>query len=73
MRADDLGEWLNGRASAESGWQKNDGNGETVGHESGRRIVNILRKNPSKDPDGYDEEDIQHMRKVVSYWFVLAR
>jgi hypothetical protein len=38
---------------------------------SGRRIVDILNKNPGKDPEKYDEEDIQHMRKVVSYWFVL--
>ncbi|KAF8469572.1 hypothetical protein BDZ91DRAFT_792357 [Kalaharituber pfeilii] len=34
---------------------------------SGRHIVEILSKNPHKDPDRYDEEDIAHMRKVVSY------
>ncbi|KAF8492727.1 hypothetical protein F5888DRAFT_1726880 [Russula emetica] len=38
-----------------------------VGIESGRRIVEILRKNPTKNPDAYDEEDIAHIRKVVSY------
>lgn len=37
------------------------------GHCSGRKIVAILEKNPKKDPSKYDEEDIQHMRKVVSY------
>jgi len=34
---------------------------------SGRKIVEILKKNPNKDPGKYDEEDIPHMRKVVSY------
>ena len=34
---------------------------------SGRKIIEILRKNPSKDPEEYDEEDIAHMRKVVAY------
>lgn len=36
-------------------------------HPSGRKIIQILDKNPNKDPDKYDEEDLQHMRKVVSY------
>jgi len=26
-----------------------------------------LKKNPSKAPSKYDEEDLGHMRKVVSY------
>jgi hypothetical protein len=43
----------------------------TMNMGSGRRIVDILNKNPRKDPEKYEEEDIQHMRKVVSYWFVL--
>lgn len=34
---------------------------------SGRKIIKILEKNPNKDPDSYDEEDIAHMRKVVAY------
>lgn len=38
-----------------------------MGHESGRRIAEILSKNPSKDPSKYDEDDVSHMRKVVSY------
>lgn len=36
--------------STSSGWAKSDGSGESVGHDSGRRIVMILEKNPSKDP-----------------------
>ena len=34
---------------------------------SGRKILEILRKNPDKDPDQYESDDIEHMRKVVSY------
>lgn len=34
---------------------------------SGRKIVEILKKNPEKKPDEYDEDDIAHMRKVVAY------
>jgi hypothetical protein len=34
---------------------------------SGRKIVSILENNPDKDPDSYRDEDIEHMRKVVSY------
>lgn len=34
---------------------------------SSRHIVDILKNNPDKDPDRYREEDIDHMRKVVSY------
>lgn len=34
---------------------------------SGRKIIEILKKNPNKDPEKYDEDDIQHKRKVVSY------
>lgn len=36
--------------STSSGWSKNDGSGESVGHDSGRHIVRILDKNPEKDP-----------------------
>ena len=34
---------------------------------SGRKIIEILKKNPEKESSTYDEEDIGHMRKVVSY------
>lgn len=34
---------------------------------SGRKIVEILRKNPNKDPSQYDEDDLAHMRKVAAY------
>lgn len=34
---------------------------------SGRKIIGILSRNPEKDPEQYEEDDIQHMRKVVAY------
>jgi hemerythrin len=34
---------------------------------SGRKIVAILEKNPEKKPSKYDDEDIDHMRRVVAY------
>jgi len=39
------------------------GSGESVGHKSGRRIVQILRSHVAElEPDDY-----AHMRKVVGY------
>ncbi|KAK7542331.1 uncharacterized protein J3D65DRAFT_209803 [Phyllosticta citribraziliensis] len=67
MTPNELNEWLGTEQSTGSGWSKDDGSGETVGHESGRKIIEILEKNPRKDPEKYDEDDVQHMRKVVSY------
>jgi Protein of unknown function (DUF3140) len=34
---------------------------------SGRKIIEILRKNPGKDPSKYDQDDIAHMRRVAAY------
>ncbi|MBE3043774.1 DUF3140 domain-containing protein, partial [Candidatus Bathyarchaeota archaeon] len=42
--------------------------GESVGHESGRKIVEILKANPKKEAELYTDEAIEHMRKVVAYW-----
>lgn len=61
MSAGELEEWLQTEESREVG-QKEDG-GESQGHESGRRIVEIL----GKDKDGYTDDDVDHMRRVVSY------
>ncbi len=35
--------------------------------QSGRKIIEILNKNPDKNPDEYDQDDIDHMRRVVAY------
>lgn len=48
-------------------WSPVRANKAGVGHESGRHIVDILKRNPKKDADKYTDEDLQHMRKVVSY------
>ncbi len=37
--------------------------GESRGHESGRIIVELLQKRE----DEYDEDDIHHMSRVISY------
>ncbi|CZS98847.1 uncharacterized protein RAG0_07408 [Rhynchosporium agropyri] len=67
MTAPELEKWLKSEDSTGTGWSKDDGSGETIGHDSGRKIVEILKKNPERDPEGYDEEDYDHMRKVVAY------
>ncbi|KAH6691400.1 DNA-binding protein [Plectosphaerella plurivora] len=69
MTADELEKWLKSGDSNSAGWPKDDaeGDGETVGHDSGRKIVEILRENPDKDADKYTEEQVEHMRKVVAY------
>ncbi|KAF4466128.1 hypothetical protein FALBO_7016 [Fusarium albosuccineum] len=67
MTASELEKWLKSDDSNSAGWPKEDENGETVGHDSGRKIVDILKDNPKKDADKYTEEQIEHMRKVVSY------
>ncbi|KAI1740051.1 hypothetical protein F4680DRAFT_419568 [Xylaria scruposa] len=67
MSASDLEAWLKGESSQSAGWSKEDESGETIGHESGRKIIEILKKNPKKDPEKYDEEDVEHMRRVVAY------
>lgn len=35
--------------------------------DSGRKIVEILKKNPSRDPSKYEADDLPHMRKVAAY------
>ncbi len=44
-------------------WGKRTAGGESEGHKSRRRIVEILSKNR---PD-YTGDDVDHMRRVVSY------
>jgi hypothetical protein len=65
MTASELGKWLATPESAEVGWKGEDGHGEgeSVGHKSGTRIVELLGK---KKAD-LDEGDLSHMKKVVGY------
>ncbi|MFC8492029.1 DUF3140 domain-containing protein [Streptomyces sp. NPDC057235] len=61
MTAGKLEKWLETEESKKVG-QSKDG-GESVGHASGRRIVDLLR---TKKGD-FDDDDIAHMRKVTGY------
>ncbi|KAG5928600.1 hypothetical protein E4U53_002619 [Claviceps sorghi] len=68
MTASELEKWLKSSDSNSAGWSKDSEDGESVGHDSGRKIVEILKDNPQKNPDKYSDEQIDHMRKVVAYW-----
>lgn len=65
MTAGELEKWLETEESREVGWKGEDGHGsgESVGHKSGARIVELLRTKA----DDLDEEDLAHMKKVVGY------
>jgi Protein of unknown function (DUF3140) len=61
MTTNELEEWLQTEESKSVG-QSDDG-GESKGHESGRKIVEILGKNKSD----YTDDDIEHMKRVNGY------
>lgn len=61
MTAKELESYLKSDESKEVG-QKDSGN-ESIGHESGRHIVEILKK---KEAD-YTDEDFSQMKRVISY------
>lgn len=61
MTASELKKWLATEESKSVG-QKNDG-GESVGHESGRRIIQLLDTRKADLTDA----DVDHMHKVVGY------
>jgi hypothetical protein len=61
MTPKELEEWLQTKESKSVG--QSDGGGESKGHESGRRIVEIKRK---KKLD-YTDEDVEHMKRVNGY------
>ena len=62
MTAAEIEAWLKTPESRKVGFKK-DGKGESVGHASGRRIVEILRSTGADLSDA----DYAHMRKVVGY------
>ena len=64
MTADELEEWLDTPESRAVGWKGPDGRRpESVGHASGRRIVQTLRTPPA----GLADDDYAHMRKVIGF------
>ncbi|WBH17143.1 DUF3140 domain-containing protein [Sphingomonas radiodurans] len=58
-------QFLDTEESKRVGWKREDGNdaGESVGHASGRRIVDIKRKKKADLSD----DDYAHMKKVTGY------
>ena len=62
MTPKELEAWLETDGSRSVG-QKSGGSGESTGHESGRRIVELLRTRKGELTD----DDAAHMRKVVGY------
>ena len=64
MNADELEAWLATSESHSVGWKGGDGShAESVGHASGRRIVQILRTSA----DDLTDADYAHMRKVTGF------
>ena len=61
MAPSDLEDWLATDDSKSVG--DTDGDGESTGHASGRRIVDIERTNV----DELTDDDHQHMRNVIGY------
>jgi hypothetical protein len=61
MTATELEHWLDSDESQEVG--QKDGDQESTGHASGRRIVEILRTRKAD----LNDDDYDHMRKVVGY------
>ncbi|MBA3324941.1 MAG: DUF3140 domain-containing protein [Rhodobacteraceae bacterium] len=57
-----LEDWLATEESRGVGWTR-DGETEAIGHQSGRRIVDIKRKRN----DALGENDYAHMKKVTGY------
>jgi hypothetical protein len=62
MSASQLEKWLDSEESKSVG-QKKDGDSESTGHKSGKRIIEIL----GKEKADLTEADYDHMHKVISY------
>lgn len=62
MTASELSSWLDTDESQSVG-QKKDGHDESTGHESGRRIVDLLHTKK----DDLSDDDLAHMKKVTGY------
>lgn len=65
MAPAEIEKWLETDESKRVGWKGDDGqgSGESVGHKSGRRIVDIKRTNKAD----LTEDDYAHMKKVHAY------
>jgi hypothetical protein len=63
MSAGQLEKWLATDESRSVGQKEGSDEGESTGHASGRRIVELLRTNKTD----LTADDAEHMRKVVGY------
>lgn len=63
MTAKAIEKFLDTDESKAVGQKKGGDSSESTGHQSGRRIVEIL----GKKKDDYTDDDIKHMAHVVSY------
>jgi len=61
MTPKEIESWLKTAESKEVG--QKDGEEESIGHKSGQKIIEIL----NKKQDEYNDDDLAHMKKVVSY------
>ncbi|MBD2164128.1 DUF3140 domain-containing protein [Calothrix membranacea FACHB-236] len=61
MTAKELQSWLNTEESQSVGQKKDED--ESIGHKSGKRIIDLLQNKA----DNYSDDDLSHMKKVVSY------
>jgi hypothetical protein len=62
MSPNELESWLRTEHSKAVGQKETDAQ-ESTGHQSGRRIVELLQTKKSD----YTDDDLSHMKKVVSY------
>ena len=61
MTPEELESWLDTDESKEVG--QKEGEEESIGHKSGKRIIQLLQEKQ----DEYTDDDLSHMKKVVSY------
>ncbi len=61
MSPKQLEKWLETKDSQKVG--QKDGSNESIGHKSGKYIIDLLQKNQSS----YSDDDIAHMQRVISY------
>lgn len=61
MTPKELESWLDTEDSKAVG--QKDGDDESIGHKSGRHIIQLLQKKK----DEYTDDDLSHMKKVISY------
>jgi hypothetical protein len=62
MSPQKLAAWLKTPESKEVGYKSSEG-GESVGHQSGRRIVELLGQTQAE----FSSEDVAHAKKVIGF------